>query len=165
VRAIERVYAMDASRPVVHAFAYETGARIVDAPVDADIVVTCTPATSPVLFKAAPGTFVAAVGADSGEKREIGAELMASAKVVTDVTEQCVVIGDLHHAIADGLMTREKVHAELGDVVAGKKPGRESDDETIVFDSTGMALQDVAAAAVVYERAVAAKRGQELEFA
>ena len=56
-------------------------------------------------------------------------------------------------------MSMENVHAELGEVVAGKKPGRESDAETIVFDSTGTALQDVAAAAVVYERAVATGTG------
>ena len=62
-------------------------------------------------------------------------------------------IGDLHHAIAAGLMRREDVRAELADVVSGRKPGRLSPDEIVVFDSTGTALQDVAAAALVYERA------------
>jgi alanine dehydrogenase len=81
------------------------------------------------------------------------------------VTDQCVAIGDLHHAVVEGTMTRDRVHAELGDVVSGKRPGRESDDEIIVFDSTGMALQDVAAAALVYDRALASGRGRALEFA
>jgi ornithine cyclodeaminase/alanine dehydrogenase-like protein (mu-crystallin family) len=84
--------------------------------------------------------------------------------VITDVTEQCATIGDLHHAIAAGLMTRDSVHAELGEVVAGKKPGRERDDETIIFDSTGMALQDVAAATIVYERALASGAGVDFEL-
>ena len=82
---------------------------------------------------------------------------------MTDVTEQCAAIGDLHHAIAAGAMTREGVHAELGEIVAGRKPGRERDDEVIVFDSTGMALQDVAAASIVYDRAV--KRGAGVRVA
>jgi ornithine cyclodeaminase/alanine dehydrogenase-like protein (mu-crystallin family) len=89
---------------------------------------------------------------------------MAAAKVITDVTEQCATIGDLHHAIAAGRMRREDVHAELSEIVAGRKKGRERDDETIVFDSTGMALQDVAAAAIVYEHAVAAGRGTAFDF-
>ena len=164
VRPIEEVYAIDTSEDAARAFSRDTGARIVDAPVEADIVVTCTPARAPVLHRAARGTFVAAVGADSSEKREIAADLMASAKVVTDVTEQCVAIGDLRHAIVEGRMTREDVHAELGDVVACRRPGRESDDEVVVFDSTGMALQDVAAAALVYERALALGRGRTIEF-
>ena len=89
---------------------------------------------------------------------------MAASKVVTDVTEQCAAIGDLHHAIAAGVMARESVHAELGEVVAGRKPGRERDDETIIFDSMGMALQDVAAATIVYERALAGNVGVDFEL-
>jgi alanine dehydrogenase len=126
-----------------------------------DIVVTCTPSKKPLLFPGFlhPGTFLAAVGADSEAKQEIDAELLASATIVTDVTDQCAVLGDLHHAIADGYVKRESVHAELGEIVAGKKPGRRSRDEIVIFDSTGMALQDVAAAAAVYERARAESRG------
>jgi ornithine cyclodeaminase/alanine dehydrogenase-like protein (mu-crystallin family) len=75
------------------------------------------------------------------------------------VLEQCAEIGELQHALAAGLMTREQVHAELGDVVAGRRPGRTRDDEIIVFDSSGTAIQDVAAAVAVYERARAAGRG------
>jgi ornithine cyclodeaminase/alanine dehydrogenase-like protein (mu-crystallin family) len=70
--------------------------------------------------------------------------------VVVDVLEQCAVMGDLHHALVAGVMGRDQVYAELGEVVAGKKPGRVNRDDVIVFDSTGMALQDVAAAVVVY---------------
>ena len=86
--------------------------------------------------------------------------LLAASAVVVDVLEQCATIGDLHHALDAGLMTRSDVRAELGEVVAGLRPGRRSEDEVVDFDSTGTALQDVAAAAVVYERAVDEGRGR-----
>jgi ornithine cyclodeaminase/alanine dehydrogenase-like protein (mu-crystallin family) len=96
---------------------------------------------------------VAAVGADNAEKQEIEPALLAGSAVVADVLEQCAAIGDLHHAIAAGLMRREDVRAELADVVSARKPGRLSPDEIVVFDSTGTALEDVAAAALVYQGA------------
>jgi ornithine cyclodeaminase/alanine dehydrogenase-like protein (mu-crystallin family) len=102
---------------------------------------------------------VAAVGADSADKQELDPHLMAAAVVVTDVLEQCAVIGDLHHALEAGVMSRDEVHAELADVVTGRKEGRRSPEEITIFDSTGTALQDVAAAAVVYEKALAAGGG------
>jgi alanine dehydrogenase len=78
------------------------------------------------------------------------------------VLEQCAEIGELQHALAAGLMTREDVHAELADVVAGRRPGRTRDDEITVFDSSGTALQDVAAAVLVYGKALASGRGTEV---
>jgi len=161
VLPIETVYALDADRSRAAAF---PGATVVDDFVKADVIVTCTPSRSAILHRVEPGTFIAAVGADSHEKQELAPELMASSKVVTDVTEQCATIGDLHHAIAAGAMTREQVHAELGEIVAGRKPGRENDSETIIFDSTGMALQDVAAATIVYERALASGLGVDFDL-
>ena len=113
----------------------------------------------------APGAFVAAVGADSEDKQELEPALLASSTLVVDTLEQCATIGELHHALAAGLMARADVHAELGQIVAGVKPGRRSRDEIIVFDSTGTALQDVAAAAVVYEKALTAGRGVRVGLA
>ena len=101
-----------------------------------------------------PGTFVAGVGADNENKQELDPRLLAESTLVTDLTDQCSTIGDLHHAIAAGSMARADVHAELGEVVAGMKRGRADDDEIIVFDSSGTALQDAAAAAAVYLRAL-----------
>jgi len=134
---------------------------------DCDICVTCTTATEPIFSAdmARPGTFVAAVGADSPTKHEIDPSLLAASKVVVDSLEQCAAIGDLHHALTAGVMTRDDVHAELGEVVAGLESGREGDEEIIVFDSTGTALQDVAVAALVYERAVASGRGVQVALA
>ena len=91
--------------------------------------------------------------------------LLAESTVVTDVLDQCAAIGDLHHALELGVMRREYVHAELADVVSGRRPGRQRDDEIIVFDSTGTALQDVAAARLVYERAVATGVGLYVDLA
>jgi len=129
--------------------------NLAEAAAQADIIVTCTTARTPFLDAAMvrPGSFVAAVGADSPDKNEIAPGLMAKARIVADVTEQCAVMGDLRHAIAAGALRREDVEAELAELAAGSKPGRTRDEEIILFDSTGTALQDVAAAAVIYERA------------
>jgi alanine dehydrogenase len=131
-----------------------------------DVCVTCTPSRGFFVRSedVSPGTFLAAVGADSPEKQELDPRLVASSKLVADIRDQCAKIGELHHALAEGLMAVENVHAELGEIVAGKKPGRESDTEIIVFDSTGTALQDVAAAALVYEKAVGVGAGLRVEL-
>jgi ornithine cyclodeaminase/alanine dehydrogenase-like protein (mu-crystallin family) len=132
-----------------------------------DICVTCTPSHAPFVARGdlAPGTFVAAVGADSEGKQELAADLVASSAVIVDLGEQCASIGELHHALDAGLMTVDQVRAELGEVVTGKKPGRISDDEIVIFDSTGTALQDVATASLVYERAVFEGCGARFRFA
>jgi len=132
-----------------------------------DIVVTCTSGRQAILDvgDVAAGTFVAAVGADNPEKQEIAPALLAASRVVVDVLDQAATMGDLHHAIAAGVMSRGDVAAELGQIVAGRRPGRQAAGETIIFDSTGMALQDVAAAAAVYERAQATGRGISVQLA
>jgi ornithine cyclodeaminase/alanine dehydrogenase-like protein (mu-crystallin family) len=137
-----------------------------DAVATSQVVVTCTTARRFFITRSMvrPGTFIAAVGADHEDKQEIEPRLLAEAKVVTDLTDQACRIGDLHHAIACGAMTRESVHAELGEVVAGRKAGRLGEHEIIVFDSTGTGLQDVAAAIAAYRRAVGEKAGSDFAF-
>ena len=133
-----------------------------------DVCVTCTPAKKFFIRKedVPAGMFIAAVGADNEYKQELDPKLLtAKNKIVVDVLQQCATIGDLHHAIAAGMLTASAVHAELGETVCGKKPGRTTAEEITIFDSTGMALQDVASAAMVYERAVAAGRGTTMHFA
>lgn len=145
----------------------ETTNDLREAMKHSDICVTCTPSTRFFLKHdyVQPGTFIAAVGADSETKQELEPLLVAQNKTVVDMVEQCASIGELHHAIASGLMTKQHVHAELGEVVAGTKPGRTSPDEIIIFDSTGMALQDVIAAATVFEKAVDKGVGRILKLA
>jgi ornithine cyclodeaminase/alanine dehydrogenase-like protein (mu-crystallin family) len=132
----------------------------------ADLIVTCTTSRRHFIEHDAvrPGAFIAAVGADNEDKQEIDPRLMAKATVVTDITHQAARIGDLHHAISAGLMTERDVHAQLGEVVAGRARGRERWDETIVFDSTGTGVQDVAAAIAVHRAALAAAAGARFDF-
>jgi alanine dehydrogenase len=132
-----------------------------------DVCITCTTATKFFIRKeeVAPGTFIAAIGADDSHKQEIDPALMASAKVVADSLEQSCTIGDTHHAIAQGLMRKDDVYAELSEIVAGRKPGRTSDDEIIVFDSTGVAIEDAVAAVAVYEKARDEKAAERFDFA
>jgi ornithine cyclodeaminase/alanine dehydrogenase-like protein (mu-crystallin family) len=171
VRPITRVFAYDLNVTRSARFAAEMRDELgLDASVAralsadtrvSDIWVTST--TSPRWFlgreHVGPGAFVAAVGADNPEKQEIEPELLAASTVVVDILDQCASIGDLHHAIALGAMRRDDVHAELAEVVAGTRPGRTSPDEIVIFDSTGTALEDVAAAALVYRRAIARGAG------
>jgi alanine dehydrogenase len=177
VHRLGRVMAFDLRAERARRFADEMAAELrVDVAAAPDLShaarettvwVTCTPAQRWFLGRehVAPGAFVAAVGADNPLKQEIEPELLASSAVVADVLEQCAAFGDLHHAIASGLMRREDVRADLADVVSGRKQGRLSPDEIVVFDSTGTALQDVAAAALTYERAVASGIGLTVRLA
>ncbi len=176
VRGINHVYAYDEHHAVSEKYASELsddlGIEIEPvndlraATLQSDICVTCTPSKQPLLFKdyVRRGTFIAAVGADSEEKHEIDPNLIASARLVADVTEQCAAIGDLHHALEQGHVTLSHVHAELGEVMTGLKSGRENDEDIIIFDSTGTALQDVAAAAIVFEKARQRSVGQNFNF-
>lgn len=133
---------------------------------DSDVCVTCTPARRAFVMAAdvPPGMFIAAVGADSQGKQELEPALVASATLVVDVLDQCAEIGELQHVLAAGLMTRAQVHAQLADVVVGRRPGRTRDDEITVFDSSGTALEDVAAAIAVYETARDTGRGTEVKL-
>jgi alanine dehydrogenase len=128
---------------------------------ESEVCVTCTTSRRAFLGASdvAPGTFVAAVGADNPDKQELEPTLLASATLVVDVLDQCAEIGELHHALRAGVLTRERVHGELADVVVGRRPGRTSRDEITIFDSSGTALQDVAAATAVFEKASASGRG------
>jgi alanine dehydrogenase len=131
-----------------------------------DIVVTCTSARcaflTPELVR--PGTFIAAVGADNSDKHEIDPMLYAASLAVVDSLEQAAEIGDLHHALEAGAVTRAHVHASLGEILAGTKPGRTDDRSITLFDSTGMGLQDVAAAVAIYRRALEAGAGTRLSL-
>ncbi|MGH7390057.1 MAG: ornithine cyclodeaminase family protein [Candidatus Rokuibacteriota bacterium] len=144
----------------------EAGKDLRGALRESDVCVTCTPAQRAFVAAAdvVPGTFIAAVGADRRGKQELDPTLMVSATVVVDVLDQCAEIGELQHALAAGLITREQVHAELADVVVGRRAGRTREDEITIFDSSGTALEDVAAAVVVYEGARAAGRGTEVKL-
>lgn len=174
---IEKAFAWDINQEAAERFAREMARErglTITAVSDpaaglekSDVCVTCTPAKKFFIHAkdVPPGMFIAAVGADNEDKQELDPALLtAKNKVVVDVLQQCASIGDLHHAIAAGTVTASAVHAELGEIVCGKKPGRTSTGEITIFDSTGMALQDVASAAMVYEQAVKAGKGMKVNL-
>lgn len=144
-----------------HTFNVTVAPALRDATRASEIIVTMTPATQHFLGvdHVPPGAFVAAVGADNEHKRELELSLLREAAVVVDDTEQCASMGDLHHAIEAGVVTRDDVRATLAEVVAGVKRGRLRDEEIVVFDSTGVAIEDVAAASIVFERAALSGAG------
>jgi alanine dehydrogenase len=176
VLPLERAWVLDTDHARAEDFAARSATNLglrVEAAKDlraalraSDVCVTCTPARRAFVTTAdvAPGLFIAAVGADNRGKQELEPALVASATLVVDVLEQCAEIGELQHVLAAGLMTRAQVHAELADVVVGRRPGRTRDDEITVFDSSGTALQDVAAAIAVYEKARTTGRGTEVKL-
>ncbi|HJP59384.1 MAG TPA: ornithine cyclodeaminase family protein [Gemmatimonadaceae bacterium] len=165
VRPLKRLHAFDADRAAADSFcadmesAYGIECRVEpsarEAVRAAQIVVTLTPSRTPIISAAdvGLGTFVAAVGADSENKHEIGVDLLRSAVIVVDDLDQCATIGDLHHAIQAGALKLADVRASLDQIVTGHLRGRVDDKEVIVFDSTGVAIEDAAAAAIVYEKA------------
>jgi alanine dehydrogenase len=174
---LEKVFVWDINKDAAEQFSVAMAAElgisvgpVADLPAalrQSDICVTCTPAKKFfVLEEDVPqGMFIAAVGADNEDKQELDPALLGPKnKVVADVLAQCATIGDLHHALTAGTATVSGVYAELGEIVCGKKPGRTSAEEITIFDSTGMALQDVASAALVYEKAIAVGRGAEISF-
>jgi ornithine cyclodeaminase/alanine dehydrogenase-like protein (mu-crystallin family) len=177
VLPLERVHAVDRDPEIAARYAAEMsaalGLAVVPSPAAAqaarasDVCVTCTTASAPLLGRddIAPGAFVAAVGADNPHKQELDPHFIASATLVVDSRAQAAAIGELHHAIEAGCLPRDAAPAELAEVVAGHRPGRSTRDEIIVFDSTGIALEDVAAAAALYEHALARGVGTAVRLA
>jgi len=177
VLPLTKIYAFDVNKRAAIKFSKELSRELkidielvrdlASAIQKSDVCITCTTANEFFVRKGdvRPGTFVAAVGADAEHKQEIDPDLIASAKVVADSLDQSCAIGDVHHAIAHGLMRKGDVYAELCEIVAGQKIGRDADDEIIVFDSTGVAIEDAVASAAVYESALANGIGTVFDFA
>jgi ornithine cyclodeaminase len=121
----------------------------------ADVLITATPARQPLVRAAwlRAGQHVTALGSDSPGKQELDPECLDRADlVVVDRFAQCSAFGELKHAIAAGLLTRHDVHAELGQVVAGVKPGRTDDSQLTIADLTGVGFQDTAIASAALDR-------------
>ncbi|MGA9800689.1 MAG: hypothetical protein WBQ68_16870 [Terriglobales bacterium] len=122
----------------------------------ADLVITVTASRKPLVRGEwlNSGVTVIAVGSDAPDKQELDVGVLARAdKIVADSAAQCLRLGETHHAVETGVITKDKIYAELGEITAGLKPGRTSENEIIVCDLTGVGVQDVAAATLVLERA------------
>lgn len=130
-----------------------------------DVLITTTPSTSPVVKKdwIKEGTHINAIGADAPGKQELEIEILKKSKIVVDDLEQALHGGEVNVAHSLGIIRRENIYATLGEIVAGIKKGREGNEITI-FDSTGLAIQDLAVAKVVYEKAVKKDLGIKIEL-
>jgi ornithine cyclodeaminase/alanine dehydrogenase len=148
------------------AFAQESGGRAVSIAEAAACPVVCiaTPSTAPVITRAmvADGTHINAMGADGPGKQELDPQILRDARVIIDELEQSTHGGELNVPIASGLYTADRIAATLGEVILGTKQGRIHASDITVFDSTGLAIQDVALAAALYERALERGVGQAL---
>jgi len=132
----------------------------------ADIVVTTTPSRKPLVLDewVAPGTHFNCIGADAPGKEELDPAILGRAKIVVDDWEQASHGGEINVPLKKGILTKEDVWAEIGEVVAGLKPGRSSSDEITAFISTGLAVQDAVTAQLAYKKALEKKIGQLVEL-
>jgi ornithine cyclodeaminase len=175
VRRPRRVLVYGRSAPAVAAYASEMSERFGlavnpvasarDAVIDSDVVITTTPSREPIVRAdwVRPGTHITAVGSDGPDKRELESAVLARADlIVADRLDQCLRLGEVHHAVAEGAIDAGRVHAELGEIAAGLARGRGSDHEITVADLTGVGVQDAAMADLVAAAALAAGLGESI---
>jgi len=169
---LEQVKIYDVSLEIIESFVSEfPGYRFtrcsLEEAVAADIVSTTTPVRDPIIKKEwiKPGTHINAMGADAAGKEELDPGLLVQdgVKVIVDDLEQAFHSGEVNVPVRDGLLKRDNIYGILSDVVIGKLRGRERGDITI-FDSTGLAIQDISTARVLYEKALERKIGSDLNW-
>lgn len=132
------------------------------AAAQSDVILTATPARAPFLRAewVRPGTHISCVGADMAGKQEIDAALFRAAKVFGDDVSQCLSVGECELPYKTGGLSAAP--CEIGEVITGAKPGRTSDSDITIFDSTGIALQDIAASSALLRAAQATGKGQTI---
>jgi alanine dehydrogenase len=166
---IKEVKVFDLHRETGLKYAEEMGARLslnispvetIEKATEADIVVTTTPSRTPIVKKQhiRPGTHINAIGADAKGKQELEADLLMGAKIIVDDIEQASHSGEINVPLSEGLIKAEDIYGTLGEVVANRKKGRENDEEITIFDSTGLAIEDIICAKLVYEKAKGRER-------
>ncbi|MED4727401.1 ornithine cyclodeaminase family protein [Aneurinibacillus migulanus] len=132
----------------------------------ADMVVTTTPSKEPIVRDEwiQPGTHIIAIGADMEGKQEIEARIFARAKVAVDHLTECMKRGETQNPIRSNLIQKSNIHAELGEILLGRKAGRVRHDEITLFDSTGMSIQDSTMACMIYKKATEMGIGSQFPF-
>jgi ornithine cyclodeaminase len=165
VRKVERVKVWARNRASAERFAAEVNAQfqlacdvardVRHAVAEADIAITTTPSTEPLIHAddLHPGLHITAMGSDAEHKNEIAPQALAAARYVCDRVTQTRVLGELHHAIEAGVVDTNAPHAELGQVIAGQAQGRTSDSDITLCDLTGTGAQDTAIATLAVTRA------------
>ncbi|MDQ2050379.1 ornithine cyclodeaminase family protein [Natronolimnohabitans sp. A-GB9] len=172
IRPIEEVVVSDVDDERVERFVetfedeFDVRAGSISEAGHCDILTTVTPVEDPIVGLEDVGdhTHINAIGADAEGKHELHDELLQAARIVIDDHEQCAHSGEINVPYHEGVLTDDDIHAEIGEVVIGEKEGRTEDTGVTVFDSTGLAIQDVAAARVVYERASDASDGHPFDL-
>jgi ornithine cyclodeaminase/alanine dehydrogenase len=155
--------AFDQRLEAAETFARESGGRVVSLAEASSCPVVCiaTPSMTPVIQRAwvAPGTHVNAMGADGPGKQELDPQILLDGRVIIDEHEQSIHGGELNVPISQGVFREAQITATIGEVITKRKVGRQNARDITIFDSTGLAIQDVALAAAIYERAKARGAG------
>lgn len=162
-RTPERAQRCAAELEREHGVAVAVAPSVEDAVGDADVVITVTPSREPLVRAAwlAPRALVLAVGSDGPDKRELAVDVLAAADlVVADRLDQCLRLGEIHHAVSAGALEPGAL-VELGAVVSGTAPGRTPDTGLVVADLTGVGVQDAAIAGLALRRAREAGAGTD----
>ena len=123
---------------------------------DCDILVTTTPVRKPIVKAewVKEGTHINAIGADAVGKEELDPELLLTSKIIVDDIVQALHSGEVNVPLSKDYISENDIYCQFGEIIAGLKPGRTNDEEITIFDSTGLAIQDVSSAHLVYKRAV-----------
>lgn len=134
-----------------------------DAVANADIIVTTTPVRKPIVKEdyVSKGVHINAIGADAEGKQELDVGILKKADIVIDNWEQASHSGEINFAVSQRIITQEDIYANIGEIVTGKKPGRKSLDQITIFDSTGLAIQDISCANEIYRRLMEDKKSRQ----
>lgn len=132
----------------------------------ADILITTTRGKGPLVEAdwVKPGTHIIAIGTDQKGKQELDPEIFRNAKIVNDSISQCTEKGETWHPLNEKIITKDDIHAEIGEILLGRKSGRENDEEITIFDSTGMAIQDNTTSEKIYRNAIKNNIGTFFSF-
>jgi len=132
----------------------------------ADILITTTRGKGPLVEASwvKPGTHIVAIGTDMKGKQELDPEIFRHAKIVNDSISQCIDKGETWHPLNEKIISLDDIHGEIGEILLGRKPGRENDEEITIFDSTGMAIQDNTTAEKIYRNALESNVGTFFSF-
>ncbi len=131
-----------------------------------DIVVTTTPSNTPLVHSEwiQPGTHINAIGADAPGKQELDPKILEKALIVVDDVKQAAHSGEINVPLSKGIISPESIHASLGEVITGQKPGRRNRQQITLFDSTGLAILDLVVANLVYQKALQRKIGSVISL-
>lgn len=131
---------------------------------NADIIITATPSYEYIVEGnwIQKGTHISCIGADTRGKQEVDPQIFKNAKIVVDNLEQCITIGECQHAYNQGIIFKQDIYAEIGEIILAEKSGRDSEEEITIFDSTGVVIQDLITAGRVVEKAQVLEKGTKI---